>query len=55
MHLTEAATSDRKSGEPTCPGVPWRDLQFYEPFLEMFQPSLVERNLRFSSYRLAIL
>jgi hypothetical protein len=23
-------------GEPTCPGVPWRDLQFHGPFLEMF-------------------
>src|SRR5580704_11856843 len=23
-------------GEPTCPGVPWRDLQFRGPFLEVF-------------------
>jgi hypothetical protein len=22
--------------QPTCPGVPWRDLQFRGPFLEMF-------------------
>ncbi len=22
--------------KPTCPGVPWRDLQFRGPFLEMF-------------------
>jgi hypothetical protein len=22
----------------TCPGVPWRDLQFRGPFLEMFPP-----------------
>ncbi|MEA3007471.1 MAG: hypothetical protein QOI94_2740, partial [Acidobacteriaceae bacterium] len=20
---------------PTCPGLPWRDLRFYGPFLEM--------------------
>ena len=36
MQLTEAATLDRKSGKPTCPGLPWRDLQFRGPFLEMF-------------------
>ena len=23
-------------GEPTCPGVPWRDLQFDGPFVEIF-------------------
>jgi hypothetical protein len=22
--------------KPTCPGVPWRDLQFSGPFLEVF-------------------
>jgi hypothetical protein len=31
MQLTEAATLDRKTGEPTCPGVLWRDLQFRGP------------------------
>jgi hypothetical protein len=35
MQLTEAATLDTgNSGEPTCPGVPWRDLQFRGPLLE---------------------
>ena len=37
MQLLGAAALDRKSrGEPTCPGVPWRDLQFRGPFLDMF-------------------
>src|SRR5216684_7665743 len=26
--------------KPTCPGAPWRDLQFRGPLLEMFFPSL---------------
>jgi hypothetical protein len=31
--------------EPTCPGLPWRDLQFRGPFLEMFFHSMSSRDL----------
>jgi hypothetical protein len=38
MRSVNATKFHRKSGgeQPTCPGVPWRDLQFCGPFLEMF-------------------
>jgi hypothetical protein len=32
MRLTEAAIPERNVGKPTCPGVPWGDLQFCGPF-----------------------
>ena len=35
MQVAEAATLDRKSGKPTCPGLPWSDLQFRGSLLEM--------------------
>jgi hypothetical protein len=30
--------------KPTCPGVPWRDLRLYGPFLEMFFLPLLRQN-----------
>jgi hypothetical protein len=38
MRSVNATKFHRKSGgaKPTCPGVPWRDLQFRGPFVEMF-------------------
>ncbi len=36
MRSVSATKFNRKSGgaKPTCPGAPWRDLQFRGPFLE---------------------
>ncbi len=33
-------------GKPTCPGVPWRDLQFRGPFMDMFSTERSTRRLR---------
>jgi hypothetical protein len=37
MRFVNAIKFHRKSGgaKPTCPGLPWRDLQFSGPFLEV--------------------